>query len=96
MSEKISRIGRPPAPWVYKILKLNLAGPYWIDAYELAQLLGVSANSVKVFVHRFEIDRRYEKENSVVKSKFQISVLKKRVQAYISQWPESITKPHLL
>lgn len=87
MTRKRERMGRPPARWVYEILNLKLADNHWLDKNELAKELGKEVNSVKSFLKKLDMPKKYEFDDGFIRAKTKFVDLKKAVAAYIAPWP---------
>lgn len=92
MVDHKARMGRPPAPWVYEILNLNLKEKDWVDKNDLCELLGISVYSIKVFLAKLNIDKKYELDSGFIRAKYKYSDLKQSVKEYIAPWPLHVTK----
>lgn len=90
MIVKKTRMGRPPAPWVYKLLTLDLPRDKWVTLKELSDLVGTPTFSLKIFFNRFDfINKKYEFEGHALRSKYLMGEIKLIVGNYAAQWPTS-------
>lgn len=87
MLEKRSRMGRPPAKWVYKLLNLNISENHWMDKHELSQALDVPVDSIKEFMPKLKIARKLERDRGFVRAKYKYGDIKKSVKVYVGPWP---------
>lgn len=85
MKKVRSRMGRPPAEWMFEVPKLKLSNS-WTDAYEIADALKQNVKTVKSFLSKLEIKPKHEVEAGIVKARFRVSDLKKAAEIYIQPW----------
>lgn len=87
MIKKRVRMGRPPAKWVYKMLNLQIPDNFWMDKHELSDLLGVPVLSVKEFMPKLGLAKKYELEDGTIRVKYKYNDIKKAVKEYVAPWP---------
>ena len=82
---KQKKMGRPPAPWMHKLLELKL-NTNSVTAYEISELLEVNVRTVKSFFQKLPLEPKYELENGFIRARYKTSDVKKAVKAYIAPW----------
>jgi hypothetical protein len=80
------KIGRPPAPWVFEMARLDQESNIWLDITEISDIFNVHVNTAKTFLSKTSVDRKYEIVNGRTKMKLKVSDLKKAAQDYIRPW----------
>lgn len=96
MIVKKSRMGRPPAPWARELVNLPFPDDSWVSLQELSGKLNISFLTLKVFLNRFTIIKKYEFENGAIRSKYKMSEIKTVIKNYINQWPERTSEMNIL
>ena len=77
-------MGKPPAAWVYELLKLDLPEDYLVDYRYLSEKFGVSLRALRGFCAKLNIPGQYYRKNTRgVRKRFYLSELKSHIRAYL-------------
>ena len=77
-------VGRPPAPWVYELLRLDLPGDRLLDYYELSEKLGVTLRAVHGLCTQLDIPGQFYRKNITgIRKGFYYADLKRHVILYL-------------
>ena len=80
----VAPVGRPPAPWFYELLKLDLPGDSFLDYYELSEKLGVTVKAVHGVCAKLGIPGEYYRTSTKgIRKRFYLRDLKRCVSAYL-------------
>ena len=82
---KRKRMGRPPAPWMFKLVDLQF-NTQWTDSSEVACTLEVKSKTVRSFFEKLSVTPKYEVNKGQARAKFKVSELKKAAKEYITPW----------
>lgn len=83
---KKKKMGRPPAMWLYEVVKITNQDGQLLDVAELSRLLGTSVMSLKSFLRKSETPKKHVVENGTAKAKYKMADIKKSVREYLIPW----------
>ena len=79
-----SHIGRPPAPWLYEVLKLDLPEDSFFTYQELSEKYNVNKNTLYAICKKMNVPEEYYKTpTNFIGRRFRLSDLKIAIRAYL-------------
>ena len=82
--KSVPHIGRPPAPWLYEVLKLDLPDDSFLNYQELSERCKVNKNTLYAICKKMNVPEEYYKTPiNFIGRRFRLSDLKSAIRAYL-------------